>query len=145
MKKLFVLLVFAFVAFATNAQTVNESMGGKTYAAWNTDYLVTNTTTRTFIIEAGNDFTSKQDFLFQLDSVSGNHTNVAVTLYGAKFATSAYSAIGSAVNWKGTTADTTIVISNASATLWRYFKITVIGTGTGVSKVDSHEAKLWQQ
>jgi len=145
MKKLFVLLVLAFVAFATNAQTVNESMGGKTYTKWTTPYSITNTTARVFVIEAGNDWTSKQDFLFHLDSISGNHTNVAIVLQGSKFATSAYSTIGSTVNWKGTTADTTIVISNASATLWRYFKVTMTGTGTGVSSLNFHEAKLWNQ
>ena len=77
--------------------------------------------------------------------MSGNHTNVAVALYGAKFATSAYSAIGSAVNWKGTTGDTTIVISNATANRYRYYKIVVTGTGTGVTKIDSQELKLYAE
>lgn len=146
MKKLFVLFSLTLIVFAANSQTVNLAMAQDNYIISTVDYTITNTTVLTFIYDArGMDWTNTQDFLFQLDSVSGNHTNVAVALYGAKFATGAYSAIGSAVNWKGTTADTTIIISNATATRWNYFKITMTGTGTGVSKLDAQEVKLYNE
>lgn len=145
MKKFLIILVLAVVAMAANAQTYNIAFSGKTYAVQNTDYTVTNTTAVNLIWFAANDFPTTQDYLIQLDSVSGNHTNVAVALYGAKFASGSYSSIGSAVNWKGTTADTTIIISNATANRYRYYKVVVTGTGTGVSKVDSQEFKLYQE
>jgi len=145
MKKFILLLVLAVVAIAANSQTYNLAIGEGTWKQVGTDYTVTNTTAVNLIWFAPNDWTTTQDYLIQLDSVSGDHTNVAVALYGAKFATGAYSAIGSAVNWKGTTADTTIIISNATANRYRYYKVVVTGTGTGVSKVDSQELKLYQE
>lgn len=146
MKKLLFLISILFVFVTTQAQTVNLAMpDGSTYMSVITDYNLTNTTVRNFIYLAPQDFAATQDYLIQLDSVSGNHTNVAVALYGAKFGTSAYSAIGSAVNWKGVSSDTTIVISNATANRYRYYKVVVTGTGTGVSKVDAQELKLYDQ
>jgi hypothetical protein len=145
MKKFITILVLVIAAMTASAQTYNIAISGKTYALQATDYTVTNTTAVNLIWFAANDFPATQDYLIQLDSVSGNHTNVAVALYGAKFVTGAYSAIGSAVNWKGTTPDTTIIISNATANRYRYYKVVVTGTGTGVSKVDSQELKLYQE
>lgn len=145
MKKLVFLFALILSVFVVNAQTVNLTMpANASYIKVPTDYTVTNTTARTFIFLAGNEFPATQDYLIHLDSVSGNHTNVAVALYGSKFATSAFSQIGSTINWKGVSADTTIVISNASANRYRYYKVTVTGTGTGVSKVDSQELKLYK-
>lgn len=143
MKKLIVLLLMAF-SFAAMSQTYNAALdAGTTYKLVSTDYTVTNTTPVNVIWQAGADFKACQDYLIQLDSVSGNHTNVAVALYGAKFSTGAYSAIGSAINWKGSTGDTTIIISNTTANRYRYYKVIVTGTGTGVTKVDSQELKLY--
>lgn len=146
MKKIlfFLMLMVSFIAI--NAQTVNLTMpADATYYGVTTDYNLTSTTVRNFVYLAPQDFAATQDYLIQLDSVSGNHTNVAVALYGAKFATTAYSQIGSTVNWKGVSADTTIVISNASANRYRYYKVVVTGTGTGVTKIDSQELKLYNQ
>ena len=144
--KQIIALLFIMLSLAGIAQTYNVGLdAGTSYKLVSTDYTVTNTTPVNVIWQAGYDFKACQDYLIQLDSVSGNHTNVAVALYGAKFATSAYSAIGSAVNWKGTTGDTTIVISNATANRYRYYKIVVTGTGTGVTKIDSQELKLYAE
>lgn len=146
MKKLLFLITILAVFFTAQAQTVNFAMpDGASYMSVTTDYNATNTTVRNFIFLAPQEFAATQDYLIQLDSVSGNHTNVAVALYGAKFATTAYSQIGSTINWKGVSADTTIVISNASANRYRYYKAVVTGTGTGVTKVDSQELKLYNQ
>lgn len=146
MKKLvFLLSLIAVFAMNFQAQTTNLAMGEGTYMSVLTDYNLTNTTVRNMIFFAPQDFAATQDYLIQLDSVSGNHTNVAVALYGSKFATTTYSQIGSTVNWKGITADTTIVISNATANRYRYYKVVITGTGTGVSKVDAQELKLYNQ
>jgi len=147
MKKLFVILVLAFVAFAANAQTNTWGMSGENYILVQTDFTLTATTPRVFIFDARTlDWATKCDYLIQLDSVAGNHSNVAVQLSGSKFATGAYSTIGSAVNWKGTTIDTTIIISNASSAIWNYYKITVTGTGSdGNTKVDTQEFKFYNQ
>jgi uncharacterized protein YxeA len=147
MKKLFVLLSIMLLGIGLYAQTYTmpNLASAETYIKVTTDYVATNTTAVNLIFPTGNHFTTTQDYLIQLDSTSGNQTNVAVALYGAKFATSAYSAIGSAVNWKGSTGDTTIVISNATAARWRYFKIVVTGTGTGTTTIDTQELKLYQQ
>jgi len=145
MKKFIVLLVLAFVALAASAQTVNYNLGNNTYMNVRTDYTLTNTTVYNFIFAAGNNFPCTQDYLIQLDSLAGDHTNVEVALYGAKFSTGAYSAIGSAVDWTGTTSDTTIIISNATANRYRFYKVVVTGTGTGTTTVDSQEFKLYQR
>lgn len=145
MKKFILTLFVAVFALMTYAQTVTFSPLPVNFTKFTTatDYNVTNTTARLFIIEAAKENPCTQDFYVNLDSVSGNHTNVAVALYGAKFADTAYSQIGSTINWKGTTADTTIVISNATATRYNFYKWTVTGTGTGVTKVDTQILKLY--
>jgi hypothetical protein len=146
MKKLFFLIAVLVAFISVKAQTVNYAMpSGASYMSVITDYNLTNTTVRNFIYLAPQNFAATQDYLIQLDSVSGNHTNVAVALYGAKFSSSAYSQIGSTVNWEGVSADTTIVISNATANRYRYYKVVLTGTGTGVTKVDSQELKLFDQ
>jgi len=51
--------------------------------------------------------------------------------------------IGSAVNWKGTTADTTILISNATANRYSLYKTVVTGTGAAsTTKIDVMGLKL---
>lgn len=142
MKRLLFLLI-AVMGFAfANAQTIYVDKPS-TYAAYSTDVTVTNTTAATVYFEGRQDFKATQDYLCQLDSTSGNHTNVAVELYGQKFDSGAWSQIGSTVNWAGTTADTTIIISNTTANRYRKYKAVFTGTGTGVTTVDSQEFKVW--
>ena len=140
-----VIAIISMVAIA-NAQSVTvPPMGvGITYQLYSTDTNVTNTTVRTFVFNAPQNFPTTQDYIVKLDSVSGNHTNVAVALYGQKSALKGdWTQIGSTINWKGTTADTVIVISNASANRYRNYKIVYTGTGTGVTKVNEQELKLY--
>ena len=144
MKKI-VLILIAVLSFTfVNAQTayVNKP---NTYVNYSTAITLTNTTPATMYFDGKQDFTTTQDYQVQLDSVSGDHTNVAVALYGQKFATSAWTQIGSTVNWAGTTADTTILISNTTANRFRKYKVVFIGTGTGVSTISNQEFKLWLQ
>lgn len=146
MKKFILIAILGLVSLFSQAQiaTVNL-LDGQTFASVTTDYNVTNTTAAYLLVNGAKHQAATQDILVQLDSLSGNHTNVAVSLWGRKFDTGAWVAIGSAVNWKGTTADTTIIISNATANRYRSYKINYVGTGTGVTKVDLQQFKLYTE
>lgn len=140
--------ILVILAFGMNAMAQDVSLGalkeGKTYKNIAADYTLTNTTARNFTIDSYQDYFSAQDLIIQLDSASGDHTNVAVALYGRKSEqTSTWAQIGSTVNWKGTTSDTTIIISNTTEVGYRYFKWTLTGTGTGTTTIDNQEFKLW--
>ena len=144
---LFITLLFVGLVYA-NAQTVTfpRMVDGDTYQYVATDYNLTNTTVRNFIFTAPQHTPTTQDYVIKLDSVSGNHTNVAVALYGGKSAIKGdYTAIGSAVNWKGKNRDTVIIISNTTANRYRYYKIVVTGTGTGVTNVADQELKVYRE
>jgi hypothetical protein len=146
MKKLFLVLLLAVFAIASYAQDAtlyaNEP---NTYISSTVDVTVTNTTAVEVYLEGQQHMPATQDYLCQLDSTSGDHTNVAVELYGQKFNTGAWAQIGSTVNWAGTTADTTIIISNATANRYRRYKAKFTGTGTGVTTIDSQEFKLYRE
>lgn len=146
-----ILFLFAFTIVFATAQsvtlpTMDSYVKGGTYQIINTDYTLTNTTARTFIYTAPQPEPTTQDYVVNLDSLTGNHTNVAVALYGQKSEVKAdWTQIGSTVNWIGTTADTTIIISNATANRYRNYKAVITGTGTGTTKVDVQELKLFKE
>jgi hypothetical protein len=107
-------------------------------------YKITNTTVGYILFKAPQNEGSKQDFVINLDSVSGNHTNVAVKVYGQKSELKGdWTQIGSTVNWKGTTKDTVITVSNATFVYYQNFKYEFTGTGTGVTKLKNSYLKLW--
>ncbi|NIA28718.1 MAG: hypothetical protein GWP06_02245 [Actinobacteria bacterium] len=142
MKKFILFLIAIMAVGFVNAQTAYIDKPA-TYVSYTNDITVTNSTAATMYFTGKQDFPATQDYLCVLDSTSGNHTNVAVALYGQKFASSAWAQIGSTINWVGTTSDTTIVLSNATANRYRKYKVIFTGTGTGVTTVDSQELKLW--
>lgn len=151
MKKI-ILFLMLMVAFVATAQTVtlptmasatnNINATGQTVV---TDYTLTATTVRNFIWTAPQPKPTTQDFVIKLDSLTGNHTNVAVALYGQKSQYKGdWTQIGSTVNWKGTTADTTILISNATANRYSIYKTVVTGTGAAsTTKIDVMGLKLY--
>ena len=153
MKKVIFLIVMMFAFVAMQAQVATVSIAYPASAVSLTSptatasiYKVTNTTVGYTLFKAPMDKGSKQDWAIKLDSISGNHTNVAVAIYGQKSALKGdWTAIGSAVNWKGVTADTTIVISNATFVYYQNFKIQYTGTGTGVTKLTQQNLKLWTE
>jgi len=151
MKKLFVLISLAFIVLVANAQTATIALADNNYITSAVDYSITAATVRNIIFDArGADWTTTQDFLVNIDSVAGYHSSMSIQLHGAKFATGAYSTIGSAVVYYGRNAgvstDTTIILSNATATRWNFFKIAITPVGaTGVSKIDAFEVKLYNQ
>lgn len=137
-------MIMAFTVIAINAQTATFATNG-TYGQYTVVQTLTNTTAKWFQVNGYTDWITSIDFQCHLDSTSGNHTNVAVSLYGRKFSTDSWTAIGSTVNWKGTTADTTITISTTSGSRWREYKLNYVGTGTGTSSVTWQKFKLWYQ
>jgi len=144
MKKLILMFVIAIVAVTfTQAQTVNMPIGA-TYAEYNLPVTVTNTVTSTTYFNAAVHQPATQDFRVKLAvaAAADTLTNVVVTLSGTKFGDT-WTTIGSAVNWKLTTADTIITISNATLNRFRKYKVTYTGTGTGTVVVNPQKFKLY--
>ncbi|HEY5588412.1 MAG TPA: hypothetical protein VIK86_05585 [Candidatus Paceibacterota bacterium] len=142
------LMSFCFIAMAQTVtlQSMEAYRTGGTYQLVNTDYNLDTTTARTFIFTAPQAQPTTQDYVVNIDSVFGNQTNVAVALYGQKSTIAVdWTQIGSTVNWLGTTSDTTIIISNATANRFRNYKAVITGTGNGRSKIDAQELKLFKE
>lgn len=143
MKKIIVLFAFLLLGAVTFAQSGTWYLNGKTYIKVQTDYTATNTTETWVLFDAPLDYKSTQNIKIEVDSTSGNHTNLAIALYGRVFSGDSWTQIGSTVNWKGTTSDTTVYIANTSANRYRQYKLGYTGTGTGVSTIDTQQLKLW--
>jgi hypothetical protein len=151
MKKLFFLLALMFVFTISKAQTTITTLYGEqgnTYLEYPTDVTLTNTTAKALYFYMKPDYYTATNFIVQLDSASGNHTNVSVALYGRISSEQAtWTAIGSAINWTGVHAsagcDTTILFTNATETAYRQFKLLFTGTGTGTTTICYSALKLW--
>ena len=138
--------MFALISFlGVSAQMATKSIGlGVSEVRDVTNYTLINNTAQYWLVKANQKVPTTQDFIVKLDSLSGNHTNVAVQLMGQKSTDKGdWTNIGSAVNWKGTTADTTIIISNDTVTRYRNYKVVYTGTGTGRTTIYIQELKLW--
>lgn len=151
MKKLILFLIVCISAIALQAQVATTTVlipntFGQIISPTATAsiYKITNTTVGYVLFKAPMNNGSKQDFIIKLDSVSGNHTNVAVAIYGQKSTLKGdWTQVGTTVNWKGTTKDTVIIVSNATFNYYQNFKYQYTGTGTGVSKLSENYLKLW--
>lgn len=151
MKKLLFLIALLFSFIAINAQIASTNIlmpntFGKIVSPTATAsmYKITNTTAGYVIFYAAMNNGSKQDFVIKLDSVSGNHTNVAIDIYGQKSELKGdWTKIGSTINWKGKTADTTIISSNSTFSYYQNFKYVFTPTGVGVTKLSYNYLKLW--
>lgn len=145
MKKLF-LFICLLVSFAVSAQLATVQLNlPNTYVKVNATYNITSTTVGYMLFKAGANTPTTQDYAVKLDSISGNHTNVAIKIYGQKFDSGAYAQIGSTINWKGTTKDTLIIFSNATLNRYRNYKVEYTGTGTGVTRLTYQEFKLYNE
>ncbi len=146
MKKL-ILLLAMMIGFAVSAQTLltTNIVLPNTYVNVPTDYTLSVAAPAVWLINAQQHYPTTQDFICKLDTIVGtNPTNVAVALYGRKSALSAYTLIGDTVNWKLTTKDTVIVISNTTANRYRDYKVTYTLTGAGsVAGLKNQEFKQW--
>ena len=144
MKKL-LFVITLFLAFATlQAQIATKNVAtGKTQLEYTTDVTLTNAVAQyLYIISKQHTYTA-QSAIIQLDSAGGNHTNVAIQLQGRYTTADAWQNVGSAINWKGTTSDTTIVYLNAAENGFRQWKLLFTGTGTGVTTIDNIFWKQW--
>lgn len=150
MKKI-ILFIMLLVGVTLTAQTVTlPSMASAaqnpnaTAQVVTTDYTLTNTTVRNFIFTAPQPKPCTQDFVVKLDSVSGNHTQITVAVYGQK------SAIKGDWTQIGTTSTSTlgsdiVLISNATANRYSNYKYVITGTGTGTTKIDALALKLYTE
>ena len=135
------------IGFAVSAQTLltTNIVLPNTYVNVPTDYTLSVASPGVWLINAQQHYPTTQDFICKLDTIVGtNPTNVAVALYGRKSALSAYTSIGDTVNWKLTTKDTVIVISNTTANRYRDYKVTYTLTGdSSVVGLKNQEFKQW--
>lgn len=145
MKKLIFLLVLGLFAFASMAQRSFILPENVTYwnVAVNDADTVTNAAAVTWTMQVNKHNKLTQDVYVKLDSISS--PNVSVQLKGKKFASDAYGNIGSAVTFKGTQADTAFIISNTTANRYRYIALTITGTGTQKTKLNTLEFKVWNE
>lgn len=145
MKKLFFLIIMLVAVVAVSAQLATLSIPqGQSYGKITTAYTITNTAAKYFQVNSTQIFPTTQDYITRLDSVSGNASSVTVVLQGRKFDASAWTTIATVV-WTrvpAVSADTTIVISNATANRYRAFKINYTVAGTGGITVKNQE---WKQ
>lgn len=147
-----ILFIMLLVGFVVTAQTVTlptmaaaANNPAATAQLVTTDYTLSAATVRYFIYSAPQPKPTTQDFVIELDTVAGTqHTTVSVQLQGQKSSLKGdWTNIGSAVVWHST-ADTIIVISNATANRFSNYRVGCTGVGTGaVSKVDNQWLKLY--
>lgn len=145
MKKIIFLVVLLIgMIGATQAQMLTTyGKDGQTFFKVTTDYTLTNTTPKYWQVGTQVDWPCAQTVTVHLDSLAGDHTNVALAVYGrASALTSTWTAIGSPINWKGKTADTTIIFANTTENRYREYKILFTGTGTGTTTIADMELKL---
>ena len=144
MRKLLLILVIAVAAIAARGQTATFNIGEKhTYKIVNTNYTLTNTTAVWFQWNAERDIPSTQDYQVNLDSLAGNHTNIAIALYGRKFENSDWEQIGTTVN--STSGTATETISNTTPNRYRQYKVLFTGTGVGTTTIDWQALKIWNE
>jgi hypothetical protein len=143
MKKLIIFFILIIAAIVSNAQTAEYSI--KRYNTLNvtTDYVITNAVADTFIIYAPRNYPCTQAYSVNLDSTSGDHTNIATSLYGSLLGVT-YTQIGSTDNWTGTNeGTTTVTISNSTANRYNYYMVIFVGTGTGTTTIDWQRFQIW--
>jgi len=144
MKKLFISALLFMIMGIAIAQTATFNMSSRaTTRTVNTNYTLTNTTVMWFQWNASKAVPTTQDFQVNLDSLAGNHTNIAIKLYGRKFSSDSWTQISSTVN--STTGTATETISNTVMNRFRQYKSEFTGTGTGTTIIDFQILKLWKE
>ena len=147
MKKLILILAIAFVAFAARGQTATVTLAEDiTYYVIENDYTLTNTTVMWFQWTAPKHIRATQDYQVNLDSLTGDHTNIAIKLFGKKFTDDSWTQIGETVNSTGSASHSeTETISNTAINGYRFYKAEFTGTGTGTTKIDWQKLKIWRE
>ena len=138
-----ILFVITGIATAQTA-TFAKLPVDQTMQTINTNYTLTNAVVSWFLFTAKKNEPTTQDYQVNLDSLSGNHTNIAIKLYGKKFTGDSWTQIGETVNSTGSITHTaTETISNAGSNRYRYYKAEFTGTGTGTTTIDWQKFKQW--
>lgn len=143
MKPIISIIMCLFLFTGIQAQTKTGTIKtGNSYIDLNfnaADTVAAGQTSYDVIIFSAQHYPTTQDLLVKLDSISTPKATVALT--GSKFGTT-YAAIDSTVTWSGTTADTTIIISNATLNRYRYYKVTVTRTA-GKARINDVQLKQY--
>lgn len=148
MKKLivfFAIMLFGAVAFGQRSISLSPEVTYGSHMLPATE-TITGVGSFTYEVFANKHVKTTQDLKIVLDSLKT--PRASVQLKGKKFASDAYTNIGTATAWKGTSSDTSIIVSNTSANRYRYYAVTVTSDTTGVGAtaklgVRSLEWKLW--
>jgi len=145
---LLLLIGFAFTQVKAQTVTVPAVFSPtQTYQEVLTDYTLTNAVGRTFKWTLNQHYPTTQDFVVHMDSLTGNLTNVLVTVWGQKSALKNDSTSIGTLNWIGRnpagSADTTGIISNTTENRYRRIYTTFKGTGTGTVRIDTQALKLF--
>lgn len=129
MKAIISIIMCLFLFAGVQSQTKNGTIKtGNSYLDLEftaADTVAAGQTAYDIIVFSAQHYPTTQDLLVKLDSISTPGATVA--LFGSKFGTT-YAAIDSTVTWAGSTADTTIIISNTTLNRYRYYKVTVTRT-----------------
>lgn len=144
MKRMILFIALMFTLVISNAQIATLSMAeGETYKAYSTNITLTDAVAQYFIVKSSAPWYTAQAYTVNLDSLTGNHTNIAVVLAGRVSSQNPTWTTISTTNWKNTTLDTTMTVLNATENQYREFKITFTGTGTGTTRIDYFDFKQY--
>ena len=144
MKKILIFTTMLLLFVCAQAQMkLSVIPNGSTYVSVTTDYTLSNAVAQYWQINYQPEWYNAQSIVINLDSLTGNHTNVAVAVYGRISDQLGWTQIGSTINWKGTTSDTTILYTNSTENAYRQIKVLYTGTGTGTTRIDQQEFKYW--
>jgi hypothetical protein len=143
MKKFIFIAIFGLLAIFSQAQmaTLNIPVNSS-FVTLGTDYTLTNTTAQYLVVNAPQHSPTTLDFTVSLVKLTGTPTRVNIVLYGQKTADTPWVSIATGF-WKVTTADTVMTLSNATANRYRNYKILYTPAGTGTSKIDKQDFKLY--
>lgn len=134
--------MFALTAISEAQDVTIAGAKGQKYFVYTTDVTITDATPVWFLIKTDADFPTTQHALIDCDSVSGNHTEIALTLLGRNFDTAAWTSISSTIVNPGVNSNIDNTLTNTTETRFRQYKLLLTPTGTGVSKVDKLEFLL---
>ena len=141
MKRIISILAILFCAItmfaqtpvtAGNAGTVNSIAVG----SLSTTGRIVAATSYVFEVKSPSPFFYEWSVRLMQKSASVSKNTATIAFLGAlENATNAYKAIGSTINWTGTTTDTCAVISSTGATAasalnWRFIKVTITPSDT---------------
>ena len=141
-RAIFILALLVIVAITVRGQTATIPISlAETFKEEARDFTITNTTAVWFQWEAAKNMRATQNFEVNLDSLAGNHTNIAIKLYGKVFEDDSWAQIGSTVN--STTGTATETVSNTAINGYRFYKSEFTGTGAGTTTIDWQKLKLW--